>query len=67
MDDKPSEKDERKNRGSRETHTDSGAPKDEAHREAGDGTLTGSVPAGLTPEELRKAAEDDETVEPGTG
>jgi hypothetical protein len=30
---------------------------DEAHRTAGDGTLQGSVPAGLTVEELRRRAE----------
>ena len=28
-------------------HTAGGAPTDQAHRDAGDGTLTGSVPAGL--------------------
>lgn len=50
-----------------ESHTQSGAPTDKAHRDAGDGALTGSVPAGLTPEELRRVARDDKTVEPGTG
>ena len=50
-----------------DAHTESGAPTDEAHREAGDGALTGSIPAGLTPAELRKVANDDKTVEPGTG
>lgn len=52
---------------SEETHTEGGAPTDKAHRDAGDGSLTGSVPAGLTPDELRQVAEDDKTVEPGTG
>lgn len=50
-----------------ETHTESGAPTDKAHREDGDGSLTGSVPAGLTPDELRRIAENDKIVEPGTG
>lgn len=50
-----------------ETHTESGAPTDKAHRDDGDGSLTGSVPAGLTPDELRRIAEDDKIVEPGTG
>lgn len=49
------------------THSESGAPTDEAHREAGDGSLTGSIPAGLTSDELRKSAEEDKNVEPGTG
>jgi hypothetical protein len=31
---------------------------DEAHEAAGDGTLQGSVPAGLTEEELRRRAEE---------
>ena len=37
-------------------HTEGGAPTDQAHQDAGDGTLTGSVPAGLSLEQLRKAA-----------
>lgn len=49
------------------THTPSGAPTDKAHAEVGDGTLQGAVPAGLTPEELRKIAESDVTNSPGTG
>lgn len=49
------------------THTGSGAPTDEAHREAGDGTLTGTMPAGLTPEEMQAAAESDQPTDPGTG
>lgn len=52
---------------SSDTHTDSGAPTDKAHLEAGDGTLTGSIPAGLTPEELMEIANDDQSVESGTG
>ena len=37
--------------------TEQGAPTDKAHQDAGDGTLTGSVPAGLTADELQKQAE----------
>jgi hypothetical protein len=50
-----------------ETQTPSGAPTDKAHQEAGDGTLTGSIPAGLSLDELQKIAEDDQSVESGTG
>lgn len=53
--------------GAPETQTASGAPTDKAHQEAGDGTLTGSIPAGLSLEELSKIAEDDQSVESGTG
>lgn len=49
------------------THTESGAPTDKAHLEAGDGTLAGSIPAGLSVEELQAIAEDDQSVESGTG
>jgi hypothetical protein len=52
---------------SNESHTESGAPTDKAHLEAGDGSLTGSIPAGLSIEELQEIAESDQTVEPGTG
>ena len=52
---------------STETHTEGGAPTDKAHLEAGDGTLKGSIPAGLSPEELRKIAEEDKSVDSGTG
>ena len=48
-------------------HTKGGAPKDSAHQEAGDGALTGSVPAGLSREELRRVAESDKTDDSGTG
>ena len=48
-------------------HTASGAPTDAAHEAVGDGTLQGSVPAGLTPEELLKIAESDATDDGGTG
>ena len=44
-------------------HTPGGAPTDSAHQDAGDGSLTGSVPAGLTVEELlersRASGRDD--------
>lgn len=36
-------------------------------RTPGDGTLDGGTPAGLTSDELRKRAEDDQSTEPGTG
>ncbi|MBP0491637.1 hypothetical protein [Roseomonas indoligenes] len=49
------------------THTAGGAPTNKAHLDDGDGTLTGSVPAGLTSEELRKLAESDKTDNSGTG
>lgn len=52
---------------SEETHTEGGAPTDKAHRDAGDGALAGSIPAGLTPDELRRIAEEDSSVESGTG
>jgi hypothetical protein len=40
-----------------ETHTDQGAPTDQMHEDAGDGTLAGSTPAGLTTRELQQEAE----------
>ena len=42
-------------------HTAGGAPTDQAHQDAGDGTLTGSVPAGLGLEQLREAANNNKT------
>jgi hypothetical protein len=47
-------------------HTAGGAPTDQAHQDAGDGTLTGSVPAGLGLEQLREAANNDKTDDSGT-
>ena len=47
-------------------HTAGGAPTDQAHRDAGDGTLTGSVPAGLSLKQLREAADNDKTDDSGT-
>jgi hypothetical protein len=49
------------------TSTPEGAPTDEAHREVGDGTLQGSVPAGLTADQLRKLAEGGQRDDGGTG
>jgi hypothetical protein len=49
------------------THTPEGAPRDEAHRKEGDGTLSGAIPAGLTAEQLREQAESDKTDNSGTG
>ncbi len=50
-----------------ETHTDQGAPTDEAHQEAGDGSLTGSTAAGLTVDELLEQANSDKSDDGGTG
>jgi hypothetical protein len=47
--------------------TGQGAPTDRTHEDAGDGTLTGSTPAGLTADELRKQANSDKTDDGGTG
>jgi len=49
------------------TETPQGAPTDEAHHEAGDGTLDGSVPAGLTTEQLRERAKHGPRDSGGTG
>lgn len=48
------------------TQTGSGAATDKAHQEAGDGSATGSVPAGLTVNELLKQA-DEKRDDGGTG
>lgn len=50
-----------------EAHTEGGAPTDQAHEDAGDGTLSGSIPAGLTSRELRELAESGKTDDGGTG
>ena len=50
-----------------DTHTDQGAPTDKAHQDAGDGSLTGSIPAGLTADELLKLMNSDKPVDGGTG
>lgn len=49
------------------THTDQGAPKDKVHEDAGDGSLTGSTPAGLTVDELLEQANSDKTDDGGAG
>jgi hypothetical protein len=49
------------------THTGQGAPTDREHKEAGDGTLAGSTPAGLTSAELQQQAQSDKTDDGGTG
>ena len=46
--------------------TGSGAATDGAHQDAGDGSTTGSVPAGLTVDELLKQA-DEKRDDGGTG
>ena len=48
-------------------HTDQGAPTDAAHQDSGDGSLTGSIPAGLTADELLKLVTSDKPVDGGTG
>ena len=47
--------------------TEQGAPTDKAHQDAGDGSLTGSTPAGLTVDELLEQANSDKPVDGGTG
>ena len=49
-----------------DAHAEGGAPTDRAHQDAGDGTLTGSVPAGLSLEQLREVANTDKTDDSGT-
>ena len=48
-------------------HTGQGAPTDEAHQDAGDGSLTGSIPAGLTADELMDQADSNKPSDGGTG
>ena len=48
-------------------HTGQGAPTDDAHKDAGDGSLTGSIPAGLTVDELMKQANSNRPSDGGTG
>ncbi|WP_294392998.1 hypothetical protein [uncultured Sphingomonas sp.] len=48
-------------------HTAEGAPTDAAHAAAGDGTLQGAIPAGLTPEQLAELVESPPTDDGGTG
>lgn len=48
-------------------HTKGGAPTNAAHRAVGDGTLLGSAPAGLTPEEMEELGSKDQLSESGTG
>ncbi len=49
-----------------DAHTDEGAPTDQAHQDAGDGTLPGSVPAGLSLKQLRETANNEKTDDSGT-
>ena len=48
-------------------HTEGGAPTDKAHEDAGDGALTGAVPAGLSGDELQEIANSGKTDDGGTG
>jgi len=50
-----------------ETHTDGGAPTDKAHEEVGDGSSTGSIPAGLTVSEMEEFVKKGGGNEGGTG
>jgi hypothetical protein len=49
-----------------DTHTHQGAPTEQAHQDVRDGSLTGSTPAGVTADELRKQA-GGKTDDGGTG
>ncbi len=49
------------------SHTKGGAPTNKAHEDAGDGSLTGATPAGLTVDELLKQANSGKTDDGGTG
>jgi hypothetical protein len=53
--------------GREKAHTGGGAPTDKAHQDAGDGTLTGAVPAGLGTEKLEEVAKSRKTDDGGTG
>jgi len=48
-------------------HTEGGAPTDAAHQDVGDGTLTGSVPAGLSRDELLERSQSDRSGGPAIG
>ncbi len=49
------------------SHTEGGAPTNKAHEDAGDGSLSGAIPAGLTVDELLEQANSDKTDDGGTG
>ena len=49
------------------THTEGGAPTDQAHEEAGDGSSTGSIPAGLTVSEMEEFVKKGNSNEGGAG
>ena len=49
------------------THTKGGAPTDKAHEDVGDGSTTGSVPAGLTLAEMDEIAKEGNGNEGGVG
>ena len=48
-------------------HTEGGAPTDKAHEEAGDGSSTGSIPAGLTVSEMEEFVKKGGSNEGGAG
>ena len=47
-------------------HTGQGGPTDEAHQDAGDGSLAGSVSAGLTADEFVEQANSNKPSDGGT-
>jgi len=49
------------------SHTEGGAPTDKAHKEAGDGSSTGSIPAGLTVSEMEEFVKKGGGNEGGVG
>jgi len=49
------------------THTEGGAPTDVAHEEAGDGSSTGSIPAGLSVSEMEEFIKKTAGNEGGAG
>lgn len=49
------------------THTKGGAPTDKAHEDVGDGSTTGSVPAGLTLAEMDEIANEGTSNDGGVG
>ncbi len=49
------------------SHTRGGTPTNKAHEDAGDGSLAGATPAGLTVDELLKQANSGKTDDGGTG
>lgn len=53
--------------GEADEHTEQDAPTDQAHQGGGDGSLTGSTPAGLTTDALPQQASGDKPIDGGAG